>query len=327
LGIFQIHPTKTIDGLTVDDCVGTSNGTPLVVNSAVNNGVAGFCELPPTEKGNIITFSDTTGSNTFFYHKSPFIGFSHVQGMYPINFIMNERRALFLVSVLMFANKGLYSYGRKMRRDTVAKSSILLPSTSNGDPDWQYMEDFVEHLHSKRVSTTVQSKHIPLNITKWGNFRIGDLFDVKYGVNLELDDLEICDPSDKEAIAFVSRTESNNGVSAYVKYLPDIKPQPAHILTVAAGGSVLSTFLQNEPFYSGRDLYLLINNSISDECRLFIKTVIEQNKFRFNYGRQANKHLNDLLLKLPVTPNGDPDWQWMEDYIKSLPYSDRISIE
>lgn len=31
-----------------------------------------------------------------------------------------------------------------------------------------------------------------------------------------------------------------------------------------------------------------------------------------------------LDVKLPITPQGTPDWQFMEDYIKSLPYGDRL---
>ena len=27
------------------------------------------------------------------------------------------------------------------------------------------------------------------------------------------------------------------------------------------------------------------------------------------------------IIKLPVDKDGKPDWQFMEDYIKSLPYS------
>lgn len=34
--------------------------------------------------------------------------------------------------------------------------------------------------------------------------------------------------------------------------------------------------------------------------------------------------MNDTKIKLPATPDGKPDWQWMESYIKSLPYGDRL---
>ena len=142
--LFDIHPTKTIDGVSADDCVGY--GVPLVVNSSVNNGVAGFCDLPPTESGGIITFSDTTDGNTFFYQPDPFIGFAHVQGMYPKTRKWNKSELLFIATMLMFDAKGRYSYGRKMRRDNISEIMLKLPVTSNGNPDWKFMENYMKSL-------------------------------------------------------------------------------------------------------------------------------------------------------------------------------------
>jgi len=85
--------------------------------------------------------------------------------------------------------------------------------------------------------------------------KISDLFDIVYGINLELVNLVQCKSTDRNSIPFVSRTENNNGVSAYVERELDIEPNPAHTLSVAGGGSVLSTFYQPLPYYSGRDLY------------------------------------------------------------------------
>ena len=31
-----------------------------------------------------------------------------------------------------------------------------------------------------------------------------------------------------------------------------------------------------------------------------------------------------LRLRLPAMADGKPDWKWMENYIKSLPYGDRL---
>lgn len=158
---FDIHPTKAIDGVTSEDCVGY--GYPLVVNSAENNGIAGLCNLEPTEAGNIITFSDTTDGNTFFYQPEPFIGFAHVQGMYPTTREWSSYELLFLCAVLMFDSKDRYSYGRKMRRDIISEVKIKLPVSHNEDgsilidntkkyssegyvPDWQFMEDYIRQL-------------------------------------------------------------------------------------------------------------------------------------------------------------------------------------
>lgn len=158
-----------------------------------------------------------------------------------------------------------------------------------------------------------------IDMTDWREFSVNELFEVVYGVNLELVNCIETDKNDPEAIAFVSRTESNNGVSAYVKPVQGVKPQPKDTITVAGGGSVLATFLQTRQFYSGRDLYLLYpKENISNKVKLFLVTIIKANKYRYNYGRQANVTLPSLRLRLPVTVDNKPNWPWMELYIDSL---------
>lgn len=177
-----------------------------------------------------------------------------------------------------------------------------------------------------------------LNISEWKPFIIEKLFTVKYGVNLELSNCDEIINNEEIGIKFVSRTESNNGVSATVMPIENVIPQKAGLISVAGGGSVLSTFIQPEPFYSGRDLYTLeAKDNISFEAKMFIITIIKANKYKYSYGRQANKTLPYLELMLPVVkydknaPIIDktckysdegyvPDWQFMENYIKSLHY-------
>lgn len=71
------------------------------------------------------------------------------------------------------------------------------------------------------------------------------LFDVKYGVNLELNKLI----EDDNGINFVSRTAKNNGVSAKVKLMDGISPIQAGTISVAGGGSVMESFLQVVEIY------------------------------------------------------------------------------
>lgn len=133
--------------------------------------------------------------------------------------------------------------------------------------------------------------------------KLSEIFDVIYGVNLELVHIEQCTSTTENAIPFVSRTEKNNGVSAYVYEMIDIEPNPKHTLSVAGGGSVLSTFYQPKPYYSGRDLYVLIpKKELSVVEMLFYTKCISSNKYKYSYGRQANKTMKDLLIPKKV-PN------------------------
>ncbi len=140
--------------------------------------------------------------------------------------------------------------------------------------------------------------------------KVIDLFEVEYGRNMELNALEL----DPNGVNFVSRTAKNNGVSARVKLVPGIKPIPGGTLSVACGGSVMETFLQSSPYYSGRDLYYLTPRvKMSNEVLLYYAMCLRANKFKFSYGRQANVSLPDLPI---------PCLDSIPDYVKTMSVSE-----
>jgi hypothetical protein len=133
-----------------------------------------------------------------------------------------------------------------------------------------------------------------------------ELFDVKYGVNLELNALDI----DPQGINFVSRTSKNNGVSARVAPIITVEPIPAGTITVAGGGSVMESFLQLSPYYSGRDLYYLTpKTDMNNAILLYYCHCLRSNKFRFSYGRQSNVSLPELQI---------PTLDSIPDFVKSF---------
>ena len=149
--LFDIKPTKAYklnNAFLLDD-----GNTPVLANSSFNNGIGGYSTLEATEKGNIITFSDTVDANTIFYQEYEFIGYAHVQGMYPKgnykqqwnSYCLKFFASVFRETALL---KG-YNYGNKFRRDNAMKMSILLPVTSAGDPDWAYMEQYMREMEEK----------------------------------------------------------------------------------------------------------------------------------------------------------------------------------
>lgn len=132
--------------------------------------------------------------------------------------------------------------------------------------------------------------------------RLDGIFETYYGVNLELSN--ICQTPD--GIPFVGRAEKNNGVTARVEVIEGIEPNPANTISVAGGGSVMSSFLQKSPYYSGRDLYYLKPQvNLTDKEMLYYCMCLKANKYRFSYGRQANKTLDSLMVPSVASI---PDW-------------------
>jgi hypothetical protein len=120
---------------------------------------------------------------------------------------------------------------------------------------------------------------------------IKDIFDVWYGVNLEVVNSTV----KEKGVPFVSRQSINNGVVCYVAPIEGVKPNPAHTLSIAVSGSVLSTFYHDYEYYSGRDVYVAKPKApMTKEEMLYYAYVIEQNKYRYNYGRGANRTFRDI---------------------------------
>lgn len=154
--LFDIHPTKAYKCTNAELL---DNGeTHVVVNSAYNNGVGGLSTLKPTEQGNMITFSDTVDANTIFYQDKPFIGYPHVQGLYPIGIFRKNWTELSLkYFATVFRQKALsigFDYGNKFRRDIAVKLYIFLPVDKTGQPDWVYMEEYMRKVE-ERVKATI----------------------------------------------------------------------------------------------------------------------------------------------------------------------------
>lgn len=125
---------------------------------------------------------------------------------------------------------------------------------------------------------------------------VSDVFDVRYGHSLELNALE--QSSTKDGVAFVSRQMGYNGISAYVAPIDGVDPAPAGDISCALGGNgVLTTYIQEREFYCGRDVAILRPKvELTKQQILFYCLCIKSNRYRFGFGRQANKTLSTLRI-------------------------------
>jgi hypothetical protein len=126
--------------------------------------------------------------------------------------------------------------------------------------------------------------------------RLDEIFDIQYGSQLDLNKCVICERP--EGYNFVNRSEKNCGVSSRIMEEENKKLFPAGLITVAMGGSVLSSFVQQEPFYTGQNVKVLKpKTKMSDIVKLYYCYCIEANRFRFStFGREANYSFDSMLV-------------------------------
>ena len=136
--------------------------------------------------------------------------------------------------------------------------------------------------------------------------KLSEIFDIVYGNQFDLNKMSV---SDESYINFVSRGATNLGVVSKVDKCNDKEPFPAGCITVALGGSVLSSFVQTNEFYTGQNVKVLKPKSkMSFELLVYYALCVEKNKFRYSsHGREANVTLNDIIVptcgKIPFDHN------------------------
>lgn len=173
------------------------------------------------------------------------------------------------------------------------------------------------------VLSTKYSVQEPISLSNpasWKEMPLSDLFLVSTSKDPNLQNSNI------GTTPYISSSADNNGLTAYVDTEPS---QSANTMTIARNGSVGSTFFQPVPYAASPDDVRILTPKkhvkLNVYSALFIKTVIEQEKFKYAYGRKlGTKRIEKVIIKLPVSPDGTPDFEYMERYMKSLPYSDRI---
>jgi hypothetical protein len=137
--------------------------------------------------------------------------------------------------------------------------------------------------------------------------RLDEIFSIRYGSQLDLNKCSLCGENDAGAYNFINRSNKNCGVSARILEVDNKKPFEAGLITVAMGGSVLSSFVQQEAFYTGQNVKVLKPKiPMPLIVKLYYCHCIELNKFRFStFGREANSSFDSLMV-----PALDelPDW-------------------
>lgn len=150
---------------------------------------------------------------------------------------------------------------------------------------------------------------------QWKEFIIKDLFTVKRPSARSQANYNDGD------IPFVASGNFNNGVLKYLEPKKDEILDAGNCITVSPIDG--SSFYQEDDFLgrggAGSSIILLYNPNLNLYNGYFIATVIRTVCRKYVYSDMANKDtIGAEKIKLPVDETGNPDFSYMELYIKNL---------
>ena len=304
--LFEVYKPKTLTfkSMTPDD-----QGINFVSSRATNNGCNGKVQIKEGIQiypAGAITVPLKGSVFEASLQLEPFYC-AHQTAVLVAKQPLTTRQKLYYI--LCFKElKQKFSYGRQGDR-TISTLEIPAPEEI---PAWVETIELPQQYTSKAKSD--EKVELP-PVSEWKEFKYTDLFDLEKARGPKVSEIK----NTTGSTAYISATSENNGIKCFCN------SKPEHEGKRITCGHLGDCFYQETPFVGSNVVVMNPKFSINRQIGLFMITILNQNKFLFSYaggGVAGISKLSKMSLSLPVTSEGQPDYNLMERYINSLPYSD-----
>lgn len=303
---------------------------PLIQEANNNNGFDRMVVPTKIIKGNSITVSINYAQNVF-YQADDFCASVNIAVLR--NSHLNRYNSQFVCSVLRNAHQK-FDYTSKISKELLNKEMIMLPVDKTGQPDWAYMESYMANIETRvaesmtMLQAAKDAEKKKVDTREWGEFRVGELFEVKISKSVDKGGLEFAEDGEYD---FIGRTPLNNGIQGKLNKLK-FEANQEGTYSIAQIGMHVCQYRERK-WYASQNIFVLTPFAEkSHKANKFIATVITR-YLDCAYGEDTYatyptaKTLPHLKIKLPVDKTGQPDWEYMEEYMRKVEERVKVMIE
>lgn len=323
-GIFRIEASKS--GIDGNKLMLGNGDVPYITRTDVSNGIKQFISDNQDKKylkdsGNVITIGLDT--QTVFYQPHSFFTGQNIQVLKNEN--LTKYNALFMIPLLRVQLDKFNWGGNGATLGRLRRTKIMLPVNNSGDPDYLFMDSYSKEreIKNKRkydfyVEETLEglevSPVVPLSDKEWKEFCIEDIFNIFSGKRLTKDDMK---PGETP---FIGATDSGNGVTHYISNRNSSIDKNVLGVNYNGNGVAISFYHQYECLFTDDvKRFHLKNYKDNKYVLLFFKTIILQQKSKYNYAYKFNEQrMRRQYIMVPVNDANEPDYLYMEQYMKNI---------
>lgn len=294
---------------------------PYVSSTALNNGVDGFVgnDTSVREFKNCLTIANSGSVGATFYQPFSFIASDHVTKLENESF--NKYVYLF-ISVITKRISEKYSFNREINDKRIQREKIVLPVNSKGEPDYEFMVNYIRKIEIRLIEKYKNLMSLRMNDIEWGGvkylnekkwveFFIEDIADIISGRDIYETERT------KGNTPYVSATAQNNGIGYFVGN--ENETLENNCLSVNRNGSVGYSFYHPYKALFSNDCRKLRLKHNSKFVGLFIARIITNQKEKYGYGyKMGTGRIKRQKIMLPVNEKNEPDYDFMENYMKRL---------
>ena len=300
----------------------TKKGIPYITRTSFNNGLEEIVENINVHKNPKNTISLGAENADFFYQSVEYITGNK---MYIIqNDNISKNVGIFLVQSFRNSIKDCgFGYGKGLTGTRFKERIVMLPMDSQGQPNWQFMEDYIKQEQKQQAQKIIDYYErklvelagdvVGLDKVEWKTFRFTEVFqEIQRGKRLTKAN-QTNGPK-----PYISSTSENNGVDAFIGNETGIR-KFEDVLTLANSGSVGSTFYQQFEFVASDHVTALKSENADKYAYLFLSTVVKRLEEKYSFNREINDtRIKREKLILPADKEGNPNFQYMSDFVKKL---------
>lgn len=315
---------SSIDGIRlIDD---GEKSVPYITRSDSNNGLARFVSAKNYEFGSDDGGCITVGldTQTAFYQPHKFVTGQNVQVITGKN--ISEDVAQFLVPILRQQMTAKFNWGgngatlRRMKR-----LSVMLPVIDSGEPDYSYMAEYIQQKRDTmlakyrayveaRIAELGGVAEIPaLNEKEWIAFHLEEIGKVTSGRDIyAAERIEGDTP-------YITSGGTNNGVGYFVGNSNETLD--SGYIALNRNGAVGKAFYHPSKSLMGNDCRKVHLKNADNNLFVgqFVALCISMQSECFSYSRKlGTARAKRMKIMLPVTDSGEPDYEYMEQYVKNM---------
>jgi|LSQX01.3.fsa_nt_gb hypothetical protein len=314
--IFKIKSGKR---LTKADMV--SGNIPFIGATDSNNGITEFIANKNTSLDKNVLGVNYNGSVVYnFYHSYEAVFSDDVKRL-SFKEIEGNKYTFLFVKALILKQKSKYEYGYKFNGERMKRQKILLPINSKGKPDYAFMENYMKQKEAELLKkyenyVSLSEQNIKLNSeVEWKEFVIGEIFNI-YSTSSGIDKNKLTGKTG--LLPYITRTDRNNGYDTFIEEQPKYSADKGNVITI--GLDTQTVFYQKTAFYTGQNIQILEFDELNEYNAKFIIALLKKQMTKFNWGGNGATltRLKKTKIMLPKNEQGNPDFVYMENYIKVL---------
>jgi len=312
---------------------------PYVARGSSNNGIRGYIteDTRYLNPANTLSFGQDTA--TVYYQDKAYFTGDKIKILELRNHTLDETLALYLIPIIRKAFTGFVWGQNSFNESILNKMQIVLPTTPNGHPDWEYMRECAfklkeEHMHKLdaylketglddcKLTEKDEQLISPEKTTEWAKFRIGDLFEKLPVKKAKTNDIRSY-RNNEFCLPVVYAKYGDNGIMYWGR--KDEFTTYSNVISIVYNGVISAgkVYAQEEETGILAESYFIrlkdyqVPFRVNQFLSIVIEKVIYSKYSRENLATWKNRVENEMI-SLPITSANVPDWDYMEQYIRAI---------